>query len=59
MEAGVHQGVYNQLSALSPLLFALVKDRMTDEVGTQAPWMMMFSVIIVLCSEDQEKTEEK
>ena len=36
--AGLHQG-----SALSPFLFAMVMDRLTDEVRQESPWTMMFA----------------
>ena len=48
---GLHQG-----SALSPFLFAIVMDRLTDEV---CPWTMMFADDIVICSESREQVEEK
>ena len=38
VKVGLHQG-----SALSPCLFAMVKDRMTDEIREEAPWTMMFA----------------
>ena len=41
---GLHQG-----SALSPFLFAIVMDRLTDEVRREAPWTMMFADDIVIC----------
>ena len=37
VEVGLHQG-----SALSPFLFAMVMDRLTDEVRQESPWNMMF-----------------
>ena len=38
VEVGLHQG-----SALSPFLFAIVMDQVTDEVGQEFPWTMMFA----------------
>ena len=38
VEVGLHQG-----SALSPFLFAIVMDQVTDEVGQESPWIMMFA----------------
>ena len=54
MNVGLHQG-----SALSPCLFAMVMDRMTDEIREEAPWTMMFADDIVICSESKEQVEEK
>ena len=45
VKMGLHQG-----SALSPYLFAMVMDRMTDEIREEAPWTMMFADDIVICS---------
>ena len=42
VKVGVHQG-----SALSPCLFAMVMDRMTDEIREEAPWTMMFAILQV------------
>ena len=38
MKVGLHQE-----SALSPCLFEMVMDRMTDEIREEAPWTMMFA----------------
>ena len=55
VEVGLHQG-----SALSPFLFALMMDRLTDRVRKGAPWTMMFSDDIVLCSvERRDKAKPK
>ena len=51
---GLHQG-----SALSPCLFAMVMDKMTDDIREEAPWTMMFADDIVICSESKERVEEK
>ena len=45
---GLHQG-----SALSPCLFAMVMNRMTDAIREEAPWTMMFADDI--CSESKEE----
>ena len=54
MKVGLHQG-----SALSPLLFAIVIDRLTDEVREPAPWTMIYADDIVICSESRENVETK
>lgn len=41
---GLHQG-----SALSPFLFAIMIDTLTDEVRQKFPWTMMFADDIVIC----------
>ena len=38
VEVGLHQG-----SALSPCLFAMMMDMMTDDIREEAPWTMMFA----------------
>ena len=54
VEVGLHQG-----SALSPFLFAMTMDRLTDEVREESPWTMMFADDIVICSENREQVDEK
>ena len=54
VKVGLHQG-----SALSPCLFAMVMDRMTDVIREEARWNMMFAADIVICSESKEQVEEK
>ena len=44
---------------MSPFLFAMVMDRLTNEVGQEYPWTMMFADDIVICSESREQIEEK
>ena len=54
VKVGLHQG-----SDLSPCLFAMMMDRMTDEIREEAPWTMLFADDIVICSESKEHVEEK
>ncbi|KAK3557179.1 hypothetical protein QTP70_024693 [Hemibagrus guttatus] len=53
VEVGLHQG-----SALSPFLFAIVMDQLSEEVRQESPWTMMFADDIVICSENREQVEE-
>ena len=53
VKVGLHQG-----SALSPCLFAMMMDRITDDIREEAPWTMMFADIVI-CSERKERVEEK
>ncbi|KAK3567026.1 hypothetical protein QTP86_008974 [Hemibagrus guttatus] len=53
VEVGLHQG-----SGLSPFLFAIVMDQLSEEVRQESPWTMMFADDIVICSESREQVEE-
>ncbi|KAK3521330.1 hypothetical protein QTP70_003176 [Hemibagrus guttatus] len=53
VEVGLHQR-----SALSPFLFAIVIDQLSEEVRQESPWTMMFADDIVICSESREQVEE-
>ncbi|KAK3560369.1 hypothetical protein QTP86_006453 [Hemibagrus guttatus] len=53
VEVGLHQR-----SALSPFLFAIVMDQLSEEVRQESPWTMMFADDIVICSESREQVEE-
>ena len=54
MEVGLHQG-----SALSPLLFVIIIDVITEEIEEGTPWAMLFVDDLVLCDPDREKMEIK
>ncbi|KAK3566596.1 hypothetical protein QTP86_001080 [Hemibagrus guttatus] len=53
VEVGLHQG-----SALSPFLFAIVMDQLSEEARQESPWTMMFADDIVICSKSREQVEE-
>ena len=42
VKVGLHQG-----SALRPCLFAMLMDRMTDEIGEEGPWTMTWTMTIL------------
>ena len=50
----LHQG-----SALSPFLFAVIKDRLMDEVRREPPCMMLFADDIVICKDTREEVERR
>ena len=52
VKVGLHQG-----SALSLFLFAVIMDRLTDEVRREPPWTMLFADDIVICNETKEEVE--
>ena len=54
MKVGLHQG-----SALSSCLFAMVMDRMKDDIREESPWTMMVADDMVICSESKEQVDEK
>ena len=54
VKVGLHQG-----SASSPFLFAVIMDRLTDEVRRESPWTMLFDDDIVSCEETREKVERR
>ena len=54
VKVGLYQG-----SALSPFLFAVIMDRLTDEVRIEPPRMMLFADNIVICEETREEVEKR
>ena len=54
VKVGPHQG-----SALSPFLFAVIMDRLTDEVRREPPWTMLFADDIVICEETRQEVERR
>ena len=54
VEVGLHQGL-----ALSPFLFAVIMDRLTDEVRREPPWTMLFADDIVICEETRKEVERR
>jgi len=52
-EFSVNGGLH-QKSALSPFLFAIVMDRLTDVILKVSPWNIMLADDVELCSESRE-----
>ena len=52
IEVGLHKG-----SALSPLLFVIIIDVITEEIEEGTPWTMLFADDLVLCDPDREMME--
>ena len=50
---GLHQG-----SALSPFLFAIIIDRLTEDIRKDAPWDMLFADDIVLSRQNHRELED-
>ena len=53
VEVGLHQG-----SALSPYLFLLLMDVLTEDVRKDVPESMLFADDIVLCGDDETDMTE-
>lgn len=54
MGVRLHQG-----SDLSPILFAVVMDRLKDEIRPEPPRTMVFADDTVICSERREQVDER
>ena len=54
VKVGLHQG-----SVLSPFLFAVIMDRLTDEVRREPPWTMLFADDILICEETREEVKQR
>ena len=54
LKIGLHQG-----SALIPFLFAVIMDRLTDEVRREPPWTILFADNNVICEETREKVKRR
>ena len=54
VKVGLHQG-----SALSPFVYAVILDRLMDEVRREPPWTMLFANDIVICKEATKEVERR
>ena len=54
VKVGLHQG-----SALSPFLFAVIMDWLTDEVRREPPRTTLFADDIVICKEIRKEVEQR
>ncbi|GJN20455.1 hypothetical protein PR202_gb07836 [Eleusine coracana subsp. coracana] len=54
IKIGLHQG-----SVLSPYLFALVMDEVTQEIQSDVPWCMLFADDVVLVDESRDGVNRK
>ncbi|XP_037772663.1 uncharacterized protein LOC119568275 [Penaeus monodon] len=54
VKVGLHQG-----SALSPILFNVVMDVMTEEVREEPPWCILYADYIVLVAETKQELQRK
>ena len=54
VKVGLHQE-----SALSPFLFAVIMDRIMDEVWRKPLWTMLFADDIVICEETRKEVERR
>ena len=54
VKVGLHQG-----STLSPFLFAVIMDKITDKVRREPTWTMLFADDIVICKETRKEVEPR
>ena len=54
VKVGLHQG-----SAFSPFLFAVIMERLIDEVRREPPWTMLFADDIVIYEETRKEVERR
>ena len=54
VKVGLHQG-----SALSPFLFTVIMNRLTDEVRREPPWTMLFADDSVIWEETREEVKRR
>ena len=54
VKVGLHQG-----SALSPFLFVVIMDRLTDEVKREPQWTMLFADDIMIFEKTREEVERR
>ena len=50
---GLHQG-----SAFSPFLFAIMTDKLTEDIRKNAPWDMLFAEDIVLSRQNHRELDD-
>ena len=53
VKVGLHQG-----SVLSPFLFNIIMDVLTEGVRKESPWQMMFADDVVLCAEERREAQK-
>ena len=53
VKVGLHQG-----SVLSPFLFNIIMDVLTEGVRKESPWQMMFADDVVLCTEEMREAQK-